>query len=255
MINCIIVEDEALAAKRLKRILTSIEPDINIKKTLGSVSDVVEYLSSNELDLDLIFLDIHLSDGKSFEIFDHLQIAIPIIFTTAFDQYAIEAFKQNSVDYLLKPIQEEDLTASIEKYKKVFKSNEHISIDYAQLHDAINLGKKEYKKRFMVQIADKIRTVPVKEISLFYVENKTCFLITKQNKRYYVNYSLEKVSQLLDPAQFFRINRKVIAEIDTIVEVLHFSKSKFKVVVKSNIDFDIFVPAEKISDFKKWLNA
>ena len=254
MVNCIIAEDEELAAKRLSRILKEVDPTIRILEVFQTVAETVVYLRQNKEQLDLLFLDIHLADGKSFEIFNEVDIDIPIIFTTAYNQYAIQAFKQNSVDNLLKPIQKDDLSESISKFKKIFLQKEDLKIDYIQLLEALKPEKKQLKSRFMVQVGDKIRTINTADIELFYAENKTCFIITKEGKRYYVNYTLDKLSGLLSNESFFRINRKLIANINSIIETVPYSQSKLKVILKNTPGFDVFVPAERITAFKKWLN-
>ncbi|GLR19657.1 LytR/AlgR family response regulator transcription factor [Portibacter lacus] len=254
MIKCLIIEDEDLAARRLERLIK--ESDRNgeylISHRCQSISESVKILKEEEF--DLIFLDVHLTDGLSFKIFEQVETDIPIIFTTAYDQYAIEAFKQNSVDYLLKPIQKDDLVQSLSKYQTHFTNKSQQLPDYQALANAINHAKSPFKQRFMVQIADKIRTVDASEIHYFYAENKTTYLITENGKRYYVNHTLAELESLLDPQHFFRVNRKVIIRINSLVEVLAYSRSKLKVILKTDPGFQVFVPAEKISGFKDWLN-
>jgi DNA-binding LytR/AlgR family response regulator len=255
MIQAIIVEDEELSAKRLARILGQHAHDIAIDERLDTVADTVAYLQKNKATVDLIFLDIHLADGHSFEIFNQIEIDIPIIFTTAYDQYALQAFQQTSVDYLMKPIQEEELVRSLDKFRRYFnKDHGELVIDYAFLAKALQKEEETLKKRFMVQVGSKIRSVDVEDIHLFYAENKACFLITNEGKRYTINYTLEKLMPQLDSEQFFRLNRKIIVQITSIQEVYQFSKSRFKVTLKHSPGFDVFIPLERMGEFKRWMN-
>lgn len=256
MIRTIIIEDESLATTRLKRLLSKIEPQIEVLQELESLTTAISYLTRHQEELDLIFLDIHLSDGSSFEIFEHLKIDVPIIFTTAYDQYAIQAFKQNSVDYLLKPIGEEDLRNSIEKYKNIFHSNQGKStIDYNLISQLLQPESVAYKKRFLVYVGAKIRSIKVEDIAYFYAEQGANFLVTHQGKTYDTNYTLERLSTLLEPALFYRANRKFIINIQSVAEAYQYSRNRLKIEVQPKSPFDIFVPLDRISAFKRWLSA
>lgn len=255
MIRIVIVEDEKLAINRLVRILSNIEKEIQIVKTLSSISESVRYFKSQKALVDLILIDIHLSDGNSFEIFDQVVIGKPIIFITAYDQYALKAFQQLSVSYLLKPIQEEDLIKALDKYEQNFVLNiSNESPDYSSLLKLLDKQGNSSKKRFLVQIGDKVRAVNTEEISLFYAENKSCFILTDTGKRYYINYTLEKLSEMLSELDFLRINRKVILNISNIIELVPYSKGKIRVKVKQSPGFEIFVSGDKIKQIKNWMN-
>ena len=256
MIQTLIVEDEDLSAKRLKRILQEIARDVSIIAQLESVSDTVDFIRNHKDEIDLIFLDIHLADGHSFEIFNEVDVELPVIFTTAYDQYALQAFQRTSVDYLMKPVQKEDLQRSLEKFRRFFHASESAdTIDYAFLAKALQQGKDQFKKRFMVQVGAKIRYVEVDNIQLFYAEHKACFLMTNEGKRYTINYTLEKLLAQLSPEQFFRLNRKVIVQISAIKEVYQYSKSRFKVTLEHSPGFDVFIPVDRMGAFKQWMNA
>lgn len=254
MIRIVIIEDEELAVKRLERILSKIDKSITIVQKLSTVKDSIEFLKSNGDSIDLILIDIHLSDGISFEIFDHIEVNKPMIFTTAYDKYAVEAFKQLSVSYLLKPVQEEDLTTAIEKYEKNFQDKTRQKRDYSTLFQHLLNEETKLKKRFLVQVGDKVRSVNVEDIAIFYAENKSCFILTNSGKRYYVNYTLDKLIDILSPEDFLRVNRKVILNIVNIIELIPFSKSRMKVKVEQDPGFDIFVSADKIKRIKTWMN-
>lgn len=255
MIRTIIIEDEDLSAKRLIRLLKRKEEEIKILKRLENIVDTITFLEENDNEIDLIFLDIHLSDGHSFEIFQQITINIPIIFTTAYDQYALEAFRQTSVDYLMKPIKAIDLERSLEKFNRIFyKKNREPTINYSTLLRTLQTQTDELKKRFIVQVGAKIRSIDINDIHLFYAENRACFLFTNQGKRYDINYTLEKLMNQLDSAKFFRVNRKVIINIQAIKEIYKYSKNRYKLEIVHSLGFDIYIPSERISDFKKWIN-
>jgi len=252
MTKCLIIEDEELAERRLIRLLKKVGPEFEVAQKCQSVARAVEILKQSKF--DLIFLDIHLADGLSFEIFRSLEIDTPIIFTTAYDQYALRAFKQNSIDYLLKPVQEEELAGSLEKFEKSNKSLSRGGHDFDKIMEVLNRQGSQYKERFMVQVADKIRSIDEKDIHYFFAEGKTVYMITSVGKRYYVNYTLSELQDALDPQKYFRCNRKIILRIDSLIEVHTYSKSKLKVIMKNKPSFDVFVPSERITSFKKWLN-
>ncbi len=251
MMNVLIVEDEALAADRLENMLKEITPDITVLAKLGSVKESVKWLMLNTA--DLIFLDIQLSDGLSFSIFEHLSIQTPIIFTTAYDQYAIKAFQLNSVSYLLKPIRKNDLAESLQKYKSLKAA---FSIDFDSLLSAIQGNKPEYRKRFLIQIADKFRKVDVEQIAYFYALDKGVFLATYEGHSYPVDVSLENLVNTLDPTQFFRINRRYIVSMKSIANMYAWSRSRIKLVLKpvAGDEMDTIVSIDRAADFKKWMN-
>lgn len=255
MIQAIVVEDEALSAQRLKRLLGKVDGDVTIVKTFESVSDTASFLKEHEKSIDLIFLDIHLSDGHSFDIFEKVKVETPIIFTTAYDQYALKAFEQTSVDYLMKPIQLEDLQRSLTRFKTIFQKEEaEPKTPYSELLHLIKQEKKSFKKRFVVYMGSKIVSIAVEEVLQFYAENKDCYLVTKQGKRYRIDYTLEKLKKEVDPEHFFRLNRKLIVHVSAIEEVQQYSRSRYKVFLQHPPSFDVFISTEKMGAFKKWLN-
>lgn len=251
--NFLIIEDEEQAAKRLKRMISNLVPDAFIHGPCESVAEAVQWFSENPSP-DLAFFDIHLADGLSFEIGEKLEVKCPIIFTTAYDQYAIRAFKLNSVDYLLKPVGEEELSNAIEKFKsqflnhpvKVFGRNwpEQIKGDYEN----------KYKKRFVTRVGDRLQTLETVDAAFAYSENKGTYLRSKEGKNYLIDYTLEQVDALLDPNQFFRLNRKYIARFEAVDEILSYSNSRLKVTLKNWDDQEIVLSREKTRDFKEWLD-
>lgn len=251
MKKVVIIEDEPLAAQKLQRQLHKIEPDYEVIAVLESVEQSIAWLSTNTV--DLIFLDIHLSDGLSFGIFDQIEATSPIIFTTAYDQYAIQAFKVNSVDYLLKPVTASDLQQSISKFKQHFEAPLP-SPDLSALKAALIGDAQQYQKRFMVYTGEKIRTIQVQEVAYFIAEARTVLLVTHDDKQYIVDYTLDKLEQVLDPEQFFRINRQFIIGINAIDSMLHHTKSRVKIQLNPACSKESIVSTEKAARFKAWLN-
>lgn len=251
MTDVIIVEDEELAAQKLARQLRAINQDINIVTTLDSVAGTVKFLS--EKTVDLIFLDIHLGDDLSFKIFDQIVVKTPIIFTTAYDQYAIKAFKVNSVDYLLKPVGKKELNDALDKY---FSNNQPgLPIDYQQLIQTFQAEKEPvYQERFMVYKGDRVKTINVKDIAYFFAEGKYVYLVENGGQKYLVDYSLDKLYSKLDPGLFFRINRQFIIHINAIGEMIAYSKGRLKILLVPEPKRDTIVSTDRASAFKSWLN-
>ena len=250
MINTLVVEDEVAAANRLTKMLKEIEPEINILGICDSLESTVKWLNTNA-EPELIFLDIHLADGSSFKIFEKVSISCPIIFTTAFDQYALQAFKVNSIDYILKPIKREELAFSISKYKK----SKPQPLDVASLLNEIKKQKEpQYQQRFVVHFADKLKSIDVENIAYFVAQERSVFLASSSGASYAIDYTLEKLETILDPNKFFRINRKFIVNINSIGTMHFYSKSRVKVELIPKPEFDAIVSTERTASFKDWLN-
>lgn len=248
----LIIEDEEPAFKRIQKMLKDIEPDHELLDQIVSVSSAVKWFADNELP-DLIISDIQLSDGTSFEIFKQVEITCPIIFTTAYDQYAIEAFKVNSIDYLLKPILKEELANAVDKYKSRTVVSPAPALDINKLLQAMQPGGNEYKKRFVVKYGEHIKTIDTEEVVYFYTEDKATFLCTKDGRRYVVDYNLDTLDSILDPKIFFRINRQYIISIHSIAEMFAYSKSRVLIKLNPAAKHETIVSAERSSDFKQWL--
>ncbi|TAL76192.1 MAG: response regulator transcription factor [Bacteroidetes bacterium] len=249
--NILIIEDESLAADRLEKILNEIAPDIKVLAKLGSVKESVKWLMLKNA--DLIFLDIQLSDGISFSIFEQVTINTPVIFTTAYDQYAIKAFHLNSVSYLLKPIRKNELSEALKKFKSLRSA---FSIDFDNLLSAMQGKQSEYRKRFLIQIGDKFRKIETSDIAYFYACDKNVFLKTFEGNSYPVELSLEGLENTIDPSQFFRINRRYLINIRSITNMHVWSRSRIKIVLKPQADneMDTIVSIDRSADFKKWMN-
>ena len=249
--NILIIEDEKIAANNLEKMLHQIDININVQSKIDSIEESVKWLSNNTV--DLIFLDIHLADGLCFNIFEQIKVKTPIIFTTAYDQYAIKAFKVNSIDYLLKPIEIRELEQSLEKFKELNQIQNAKTIDYNSLIKVLN-NKIEYQERFIVRYAEKIKSIKADDIAYFYVNNENVFLCTKSNNNYPIDYSLDKLETIINPKDFFRINRQFIVNISSIENMYSLSKSRIKIELKPKSDNEIIVSYSRMSDFRKWLN-
>jgi DNA-binding LytR/AlgR family response regulator len=249
--NVVIIEDESFAAEKLERQLIALDSSIRVIAKIESVKNAVNWLKENKA--DLIFLDIYLSDGLCFRIFDEVEIKTPIIFTTAYDQYAIQAFKVNSVDYLLKPINKFDLAASYEKFREYHK-NEN-AFDYSTLKDVIgDMREKKYQKRFLVVEGDTIKTVLVENVAYFFAEGKYAFLVEKGGDRYLIDITLEHLTTVLNPDEFFRINRQVIVHLDSIKKMNTWFSRRIKLELIPQFEKETIVSTERVKDFKEWLN-
>lgn len=249
----LIVEDEPLAAGHLTKLISEYDPAIEVIKVIDSVKKSIDWFN-NHSHPDLLFLDIQLADGLSFDIFKQCEIKTPIIFTTAYDEYAIKAFKVNSIDYLLKPISPEELRTAIEKFKNTKNPDSNIGFDLKSMEHAIQLLTKEYKNRFVIKVGEHIRFVPIEDISFFYSLEKATFIQTTLQKNYCIDFSLDDLENLVDPAKFFRINRKYIVSLASISDIISYSNSRLALKLKGcNFD-DVIVSREKVSSFKEWLD-
>lgn len=248
--NILIIEDEKPAANRLIKLLEPLFSGILPIANLDTVARSVAWLDQNP-EPDLIFCDIQLADGLSFEIFEKVKVSTPVIFTTAFDQFAIKAFQVNAIDYLLKPIDPAELGKSVEKFKsRQIKP----ALDLDVLKSLLQPEKKSFKSRFLVRFGEKIQSIPAEEIAFFFSEERVTFLQTTAAKKYVLDSTLEQVESTVDPAVFFRINRKYLVKVDAVEEVLSYSNSRLKVKLKNSSDTDILISREKVSDFKAWLD-
>ena len=252
--NILIIEDEEIAAERLENQLLKLLPDCNILAKIGSIRQSVRWFTSTSTQPDLIFLDIQLSDGLSFTIFERVNVTAPIIFTTAYDQYAIKAFQLNSISYLLKPIREKDLQESLAKYRAMKTA---FSIDFESLLANYQGKKPEYKKRFLIRMGEKLKKIEVSEIAYFFAMEKSVFIKTYSGKSLPCDYTLDALEELLDPEQFFRINRSFLVQMEAIKQMVAWSRSRIKLDLTprpENPD-DTVVSVERSPEFKKWLNS
>lgn len=252
MTKIVIIEDEKPAARRLERMLN--KQGLEVEAKLHSVTEAVEWFKNHEHP-PLIFLDIQLSDGISFEIFEYVNVKSAIIFTTAYDEYALKAFKMNSVDYLLKPIDEDELKAAVDKYHSRTR-NVEANIDVEALRSLLNMpSSNSYKSRFTAQVGQHLRLVDVHEIACFYSENKATYLHTFSGKNYPMELSLENLEVQLEPEIFFRINRKCIVNISAIKDIISYTNSRLEIKLADFDNFQLIVSRERVKDFKHWLDS
>lgn len=245
----LIVEDEKLAREYLEDLLQKSDYPIDIIGMVDSVKNGLKWFLKNPHP-DLVFMDIDLGDGLCFEIFDAIDISSPVIFTTAYDAYAIRAFKVNSIDYLLKPVDLVSLNKALEKFTKWVQPS---TSDQLQA-DASRLLLPSFKERFIVKIGSHLKTIPVQDVLFFYSQEKSTFALTADHRNYLIDYSLESLEPLLDPAKYFRINRKYIISLNAIADILQYSNSRLKVIIDPNLDHEMIVARDRVNAFKKWLD-
>ena len=247
----VIIEDEKPAARRLNRLLNKRELDVVVM--LHSVAEGVAWFSKNEHP-DLIFLDIQLSDGLSFEIFETVKVKSAIIFTTAYDEYALKAFKLNSIDYLLKPIDDEELDDAIEKFEETHQSKS-VQLNVDDFRNLLHLSpSSNYKSRFTIQIGQHLKIIDVDDIVCFYSENKATYIQNSEGRAYLMDASLEQLEKDLDPSLFFRINRKCIVNLKAIKDIISYTNSRLELKLMNFKEFQMIVSRERVKDFKSWIS-
>lgn len=253
--KALIIEDEVEAAERLSTLLAECDPSIQVLETIDSVQDVVNYFAAGKR-ADLVFMDIQLADGKSFEIFDRVTIESPIIFTTAYDQYALQAFKLHSVDYLLKPIQTDDLLNAIKKLRKVYQPEVRLTTaDIQALKELVANTGSRYKQRLLIKSGTKLQYKPTDSVCYFFADGKTTYLVSRgDGKKSIIDHTLEELEDMLNPVQFFRISRKYIVNFDCVHEVKGLISSKLEVRLSQPCEHELSVSRERAHEFKQWLD-
>ncbi len=246
----LIIEDEERAARRLKQLIENLHQKVEVLDTVDSVKNAILWLTKNPTP-DLLFMDIQLGDGISFEIFEVITINCPVIFTTAYDEYALKAFEVNSIDYLLKPIDEDSLRAAFNKLSLLKAQATGPSEE--KVATISNMMANTYKNRFIIKIGEHIKSIPVKDILYFFSREKATFLKTTDGKNYLIDYALDKIEGMLEPNIFFRINRRYLIDIESIKDIVSYSNSRLKVSLKKNVEDDIIVSRDRVQDFKTWL--
>lgn len=246
----VIVEDEHLAAEKLMQQLHTAAPEAEVVAVLESVEESVNWFAEHPTP-DLVFMDIQLDDGLSFEVFDELEIKAPIIFTTAFDEYAIRAFKVNSIDYLLKPIELEALRSALDKYKELYGQHQLLEDKVAKVIEQLS---RTYKSRFFIKIGNRFQSIQVSKICCFFVQERSTFIKTMEGKTYDLDFSLDQLQKMVDPDQFFRISRNYLVNINCINEIVGYSSTRLKLKLAAELGEDIIVSRDKVSGFKKWMD-
>ncbi len=249
--NVIIIEDEKPAARRLSRMLDKVGVEVNTM--LHCVEDAILWFHENEHP-DLIFLDIQLSDGLSFEIFEEIDIDSSIIFTTAYDEYALQAFKLNSIDYILKPIDADDLERAVKKYKNLAPKSQNVQVNFEDIKRLLtNPLERDYKKRFTVKVGQHLKMITIDTIECIYSENKGTYLHTNEGRDYLIDMTLEQLENELDPKTFFRISRKFYVNINAIKDMVSYTNSRLQIKLNNFKEQDVIVARERVRDFKDWL--
>ena len=252
--NVLIAEDEILAAERLEEMLHACKPGTHVVDTFDSVRDIVAFFN-DQRKADLLLLDIQLADGKCFELFNKISVDIPIIFTTAYDEFALQAFKFHSIDYLLKPVKQSELANALQKFEKMTGPKVLQTQELELLKDMLFPAHKPYKERFMIKAGNKLQYRASKDVSYFFADNKDAYLVcSKDNRRYIIDHTLEELERLLDPKCFFRISRKYIINIDNISEVNGLIRSKLRVRLQPAASHELMVSRERAQAFKSWLD-
>ena len=253
--NVLIIEDEPQAARRLRSLVKSILPEASLLDTLDTVKKSVQWFQQNPLP-DLIFMDIQLADGVSFQIFELCTITAPVIFTTAYDEYALKAFKVNSIDYILKPVDEDELRGAIEKFKTLTSAKAPIAPSQLMesISQAMQMLTKKYKERFVVKVGEHLKSIETGEILFCFSLEKTTFAQTRDGRKHILDFTLDQLEGLLDPKRFFRINRKYMVAVDSLQDMINYTNSRLRLVIKTSDDQDIIVARERVQEFKEWLD-
>lgn len=251
--NVLIIEDEPQAAQRMETLMKELEPSAVIAGKIDSVKKAVEWISTNNAP-DLILMDIQLADGISFSIFEKCSVQSPVIFTTAYDEYALKAFKVNSIDYILKPVDKEELSVALEKFKGMMRSAPDTKQLLDNIGQAVQMLTKRYKSRFMIKIGEHLKTVETASLLYFYSQDKATFCYTNDNRSLILDYTLEQLEEMLDPANFFRVNRKYLVSASAIADIISYTNSRLRLKLKGSNDDDIIVARERVQDFKEWLD-
>lgn len=247
--DVLIIEDEEAAAQRLAKLLLQLDPSIRVVGSLESIAASVDWFENNNSP-DLIFADIHLADGHSFQIFSQTPVLAPVIFTTAYDQYALQAFRFNGIDYLLKPLKKNELEGALKKFRQLTETKPQV--DYQQLLQMVT-GKGGFQKRIVIRFGHTIRTIEISDVAYFYTEEKISFAVTHEGKRWPLDFTLDELEGILNPKEFFRINRQFIIFIGAIASMTSHTKSRIKVVLKPEADIETIVSVERSPLFKEWL--
>lgn len=249
----LIVEDEELAVKKLQKTLAAADDSVEVIGVTDSIKSSVEWLQQNTQP-DLILMDIELADGQSFEIFNLTEVKSPVIFTTSYDEFALKAFKVNSVDYLLKPVQKEELQAALAKFRKLKgEPSTDVSLDKLVKELQQKLQPKEFRKRFLVKHAQKLVSIDVDDIAYFYSDGRLNFFKTKDNKKFVVDYTMDELEGMLDPEHFFRVSRSFFVSVGSIDKIEDYFGNRLILQLQPAVDKEALVSREKVSEFKKWM--
>lgn len=251
--NILIIEDEPQAAKRIETLVTELLPQSRIVDKIDSVKKSVQWFKNNSAP-DLVLMDIQLADGTSFQIFEQCDVKCPVIFTTAYDEYALKAFKVNSIDYILKPVDKNELHAALQKLEKLTRNSDDTHKLLTSIGDVVHKLSKKYKERFVIKVGEHLRTIEVKDVLYFYSQDKATFCHTSENRNHILDFTLEQLEDMIDPMVYFRVNRKYFVRAEAIQDIISYSNSRLKLVLKNSQDNDVIVARERVQEFKQWLD-
>jgi DNA-binding LytR/AlgR family response regulator len=251
--NVLIIEDEPLAAQRLEKLVVDILGNARVLDRIDSVKKSVQWLQKNPAP-DLILMDIQLADGLSFLIFEQCEVKSPVIFTTAYDEYALKAFKVNSIDYILKPVDKTELSNALRKLEGLKNSQPSRETLMQNISQAMSMLTKKYKERFVIKVGEHLKTVDIKNILYFYSLDKTTFCHSSDNRNHILDFTLEQLEALVDPSEYFRVNRKYLVRGDSIQDIISYTNSRLKLVLKNSQDTDVIVARERVQEFRQWLD-
>jgi DNA-binding LytR/AlgR family response regulator len=252
--NILIIEDEPQAAQRLEKLLSELVPELTILEKIDTVKRAVQWFNTNPPP-HLTLMDIQLADGLSFHIFEQCDVKSPVIFTTAYDEYALKAFKVNSIDYILKPVDKDELQAALKKLTMLAGNQHGITKQFLDnIEMAVQKLVKTYKTRFVIKVGEHLRTIEVGSIRYFYSQEKATFCVTNENRNFILDYTLEQLEEMIDPTEFYRINRKYLVRSEAIQDIINHTNSRLKLILKASQDNDIIVARERVQEFKQWLD-
>lgn len=251
--NVLIIEDEIQAAQRMETLVNELLPAATVVARIDTVKKAVQWFTNNPAPA-LTLMDVQLADGISFEIFEQCEVKSPVIFTTAYDEYALKAFKVNSVDYILKPVDKDELRVALDKFKNMNRSEPETKALLDNLGEAMRMLTRKYKTRFVIKIGEHLRTIEVENILFFYSQDKTTFCCTTDNRNVILDFTLEQIEEMVNPEKFFRINRKFLVSAASISDIIHYTNSRLKLVLRHSTDMDSIVARERVQEFKDWLD-
>lgn len=251
--NILIIEDEPQAAKRMETLVYELLPKARVLDKIDSVRKSVQWFRSHPAP-DLALMDIQLADGISFQIFEMCEVKCPVIFTTAYDEYALKAFKVNSIDYILKPVDKTELQAALQKLEKLTSTSDGTRKLLSSIEEVVHKLSRKYKERFVIKVGEHLRAVEVKDILYFYSQDKTTFCHTNENRNHILDYTLEQLEDMIDSDVYFRINRKYFVRAEAIQDIISYTNSRLKLVLKNSQDNDVIVARERVQEFKQWLD-
>ena len=251
--NVLIIEDEPHAAQRLSKLVVELMPSSKLLATIDSVKNAITWLKGNPKP-DIIFMDIQLADGLSFDIFEQVDVQSPVIFTTAYDAYALKAFKVNSIDYILKPVDKNDLSMALKKLSTLSGDPQGTRVLLDHIGQAMQMLTRKYKTRFVIKVGEHLKTIEISSVRFFFSEDKTTFCATDDNRNLIIDFTLEQLEDMLDPQEFFRINRKYLVRSSAIGDIISYTNSRLRLVLKGSADNDVIVARERVQEFKDWLD-